>query len=189
MAAAEAGASQPGDSCSAARGSADVSQPGETTRKLAAAVVLRLGSFNFGIDQNQLLIKKPTKKQKFLETLCGIVARAVVTGELDLFFGQEVGGHREGLAAAGLNYREILRSAFGEDWQAQALQNYTAVWNVVSETFVLHMMSSDVVLLCSRRFTQQCDALEPQLAMWGFKVLVSAQGRYGYLIVGNLHVA
>ena len=39
---------------------ANVSQPGQTNRKLAASVLLRLGSFKFGVDQNQLETKKAT---------------------------------------------------------------------------------------------------------------------------------
>ena len=141
--------------------------------------------------QNQLESEKATALSRLLVALCGKVARAVLDADLDLFFGSEVGGHRAGLPAAGLEYRDVLADAFGTDVQAEALQNYTAAWNLgrrVSESFVLRKNKSEVVKLQSSLFTPQCDALDPQLAMWCFQVVDHSQARFGFLIVGNLHV-
>ena len=103
-AAGSASASEPGDASSGSRGSASASQPGQTTRKLTPTVLLRLGSFNFGVEQNQLESEKPKELGRLLHALGGKVARCVLDADLDFFFGCEVGGHRAGLPAAGLEY-------------------------------------------------------------------------------------
>ena len=190
-AAGSASASEPGDASSGSRGSASASQPGQTTRKLTPTVLLRLGSFNFGVEQNQLQSGKPKELGRLLHALGGKVARCVLDANLDFLFGCEVGGHRAGLPAAGLEYRNVLLDAFGTDVQAEALQNYTAAWNLgrrVSESFVLRKNKSEVVKLQSSLFTAQCHALDPQLAMWCFQVVDHSQARFGFLIVGDLHV-
>ena len=187
-AAGSASASEPGDASSGSRGSASASQPGQTTRKLTPTVELRLGSFNFGVMQNQL---ESENSKELLHALGGKVARCVLDANLDFFFGCEVGGHRAGLPAAGLVYRNVLLDAFETDVQAEALQNYTAAWNLgrrVSESFVLLKNKSEVVKLQSSLFTAQCHALDPQLAMWCFQVVDHSQARFGFLIVGDLHV-
>ena len=186
-AAGKASASQPGDASSGARGSASASQPGQTTIK--STVLLQLGSYNFGVQQNKL--ESATAFRGLCKALCTIVADAVEFAELDLFFGNEVGGHREGLPAARLEYRDVLAPAFGTDVHAEALQNYTAAWNLgrrISEAPVLHKKKSEVITLQSSRFTQGCVAIDPQLAMWVFEVMDHSKAHFGFLIVGCLHV-
>ena len=69
---------------------------------------------------------------------------------IDLLFGNEVGGHREGLPAVGLPYRDVLAPAFGPHVEAEALLNYTAAWKFGrgnSTAPVLHKKRSLVIAL------------------------------------------
>ena len=130
---------------------------------------------------------KRGKFRDLLMALCGKVAYAVENAEerLDLFFGCEVGGRRAGLPAIGVEYRHVLEPAFGADVHAEALQSYTAAWNLgrrEAEAPVLDKIKSDVITL------QSSDALDPQLAMWAFKIMDHSKEHFGFLIIGSLHV-
>ena len=181
-AAGSASASEPGDASSGSRGSASASQPGQTTRKLAPTVELRLGSFNFGVMQNQL---ESENSKELLHALGGKVAHAVEVSDLDLFFGCGVGGHKQGLSVIGKEYSHVLAHALGEEVQAEALQSYTAAWNLgcrEADAPVLHKLKSQVIQ------PESSEVLEPQLAMWAFKVIDDSQEHYGFLFVASLQV-
>ena len=179
MVIAEVRASQPGVASSGARDSASASQSKQSRR---ITVEMYLGSYNFGVQQNKL--ESATAFRGLCEALCTIVADAVEIAELDLFFGNEVGGHKEGLPAVELPYQDVLAPAFGPHVEAEALLNYTAAWKFGpgnSTAPVLHKKRSLVIAL-----TEHKEKLEPQLAMWVFEV--THQGRFGFLVVGCLHV-
>ena len=173
-------ASQPVDAPSGARGSSSSFQSNEEER--AYLVEMILGSYNFGIDQQMLQSVKsfPEVRRKMIS----VVEKAVNESNIDLLFGNEVGGHRAGLPAEGLSYRDVLVPAFGQHVEAEALLNYTAVWKFGPEV----PKKPDVHK--KRSYSIELEAykgkLEPQLAMWYFEV--THQGRYGYLFVGCLHV-
>ena len=174
----EVRASQPGDAPSGARGSSSSFQSNEEER--AYLVEMFLGSYNFGIDQQMLQSVKSDWHRKMIS----VVEKAVNESNIDLLFGNEVGGHRAGLPAEGLSYRDLLVPAFGQHVEAEALLNYTAVWKFgpeVPKAPVVHMRRSYSIELEAQK-----GKLEPQLAMWYFEV--THQGRYGYLFVGCLHV-
>ena len=174
----EVRASQPGDAPSGARGSSSSFQSNEETR--AYLVPMCLGSYNFGIDQQMLQSVKSDWHRKMIS----VVEKAVNESNIDLLFGNEVGGHRAGLPAEGLSYRDLLVPAFGQHVEAEALLNYTAVWKFgpeVPKKPDVHMKRSYSIELEAYK-----GKLEPQLAMWYFEV--THQGRYGYLFVGCLHV-
>ena len=175
----EVRASQPGDAPSGARGSSSSFQSNEEER--AYLVPMCLGSYNFGIDQQMLQSVKSTDWHR---KMISVVEKAVNESNIDLLFGNEVGGHRAGLPAEGLSYRDLLVPAFGQHVEAQALLNYTAVWKFgpeVPKKPDVHMRRSYSIELEAYK-----GKLEPQLAMWYFEV--THQGRYGYLFVGCLHV-
>ena len=175
----EVRASQPGDAPSGARGSSSSFQSNEEER--AYLVPMCLGSYNFGIDQQML---QSVKSSDWHRKMISVVEKAVNESNIDLLFGNEVGGHRAGLPAEGLTYRDLLVPAFGQHVEAEALLNYTAVWKFgpeVPKKLVVHMRRSYSIELEAQK-----GKLEPQLAMWYFEV--THQGRYGYLFVGCLHV-
>ena len=175
----EVRASQPGDAPSGARGSSSSFQSNEEER--AYLVPMYLGSYNFGIDQQML---QSVKSSDWHRKMISVVEKAVNESNIDLLFGNEVGGHRAGLPAEGLSYRDLLVPAFGQHVEAEALLNYTAVWKFGPEV----PKKPDVHK--KRSYSIELEAykgkLEPQLAMWYFEV--THQGRYGYLFVGCLHV-
>ena len=175
----EVRASQPGDAPSGARGSSSSFQSNEEER--AYLVPMCLGSYNFGIDQQML---QSVKSSDWHRKMISVVEKAVNESNIDLLFGNEVGGHKAGLPAEGLTYRDLLVPAFGQHVEAQALLNYTAVWKFgpeVPKKPDVHMRRSYSIELEAQK-----GKLEPQLAMWYFEV--THQGRYGYLFVGCLHV-
>lgn len=175
----EVRASQPGDAPSGARGSSSSFQSNEEER--AYLVPMCLGSYNFGIDQQML---QSVKSSDWHRKMISVVEKAVNESNIDLLFGNEVGGHRAGLPAEGLSYRDLLVPAFGQHVEAEALLNYTAVWKFgpeVPKKPDVHMKRSYSIELEAYK-----GKLEPQLAMWYFEV--THQGRYGYLFVGCLHV-
>ena len=144
-------------------------------------VPMYLGSYNFGIDQQML---QSVKSSDWHRKMISVVEKAVNESNIDLLFGNEVGGHRAGLPAEGLSYRDLLVPAFGQHVEAEALLNYTAVWKFgpeVPKKPDVHMKRSYSIELEAYK-----GKLEPQLAMWYFEV--THQGRYGYLFVGCLHV-
>ena len=175
----EVRASQPGDAPSGARGSSSSFQSNEEER--AYLVPMCLGSYNFGIDQQML---QSVKSSDWHRKMISVVEKAVNESNIDLLFGNEVGGHREGLPAVGLSYWGVLAPAFGPHVEAEALLNYTAAWKFGPEdpnAPVVHKKWSYSIPLEAQK-----GKLEPQLAMWYFEV--THQGRYGYLFVGCLHV-
>ena len=175
----EVRASQPGDAPSGARGSSSSFQSNEARR--VYLVPMYLGSYNFGIDQQML---QSVKSSDWHRKMISVVEKAVNESNIDLLFGNEVGGHKAGLPAEGLSYRDLLVPAFGQHVEAEALLNYTAVWKFgpeVPKKPDVHMKRSYSIELEAYK-----GKLEPQLAMWYFEV--THQGRYGYLFVGCLHV-
>ena len=175
----EVRASQPGDAPSGARGSSSSFQSNEARR--VYLVPMYLGSYNFGIDQQML---QSVKSSDWHRKMISVVEKAVNESNIDLLFGNEVGGHKAGLPAEGLTYRDLLVPAFGQHVEAEALLNYTAVWKFgpeVPKKPDVHMKRSYSIELEAYK-----GKLEPQLAMWYFEV--THQERYGYLFVGCLHV-
>ena len=175
----EVRASQPGDAPSGARGSSSSFQSNE--EETGYLVPMYLGSYNFGIDQQML---QSVKSSDWHRKMISVVEKAVNESNIDLLFGNEVGGHKAGLPAEGLSYRDLLVPAFGQHVEAEALLNYTAVWKFgpeVPKKPDVHMKRSYSIELEAYK-----GKLEPQLAMWYFEV--THQGRYGYLFVGCLHV-
>ena len=175
----EVRASQPVDAPSGARGSSSFFQSNEARK--VYLVPMYLGSYNFGIDQQML---QSVKSSDWHRKMISVVEKAVNESNIDLLFGNEVGGHRAGLPAEGLSYRDLLVPAFGQHVEAEALLNYTAVWKFgpeVPKKPDVHMKRSYSIELEAYK-----GKLEPQLAMWYFEV--THQGRYGYLFVGCLHV-
>ena len=176
----EVRASQPGDAPSGARGSSSSFQSDDERR--VYLVPMNLGSYNFGIDQQMLRSARTLPRVR--KAMIAIAEKAVNESSIDLLFGNEVGGHRQGLPAEKLSYRDVLAPAFGPHVEAEALLNYTAAWKFGSgdpTAPVVHKKCSYSIPLEARK-----GKLEPQLAMWFFEV--THKGRVGYLVVGCLHV-
>ena len=152
------------------------------------SATLHMGSYNFEVEQHQL---EGRASKDLLHALAVKVEHAVDEGEvaLDFFIGCGVGGHKQGLPAIGKEYSDVLAPAFGEGVQAEALQSYTAAWNLAvrsgcpeADAPVLHKIKSRVIQLDS------AEVVEPQLAMWAFKVIDESLLHYGFLFVASLQV-
>ena len=88
-------------------------------------VMVRTGSFNFGVSQSMITGDAPQKYANFAK-VCG---NLVEYGDLDLLFGREVGGFREGFHAAGVQVGHLLKDTFDErNFHFVELQNNLAMW-------------------------------------------------------------
>ena len=81
----------------AASSNPGASQPGATSS--GAPVEFAVGSFNVGLLQGMLRGKSRTTDRHF-DNFARVVATMVEMGNLDIVFGCEVGGHRQGCRRA-----------------------------------------------------------------------------------------
>ena len=86
---------------------------------------IRVGSFNFGIDQEMLTCSSTQAHCEFVERVCSTV---VEVGELDILLGCEVCGFNEGFQRAGLNVEDVLPNACRR-WNGRLLTNHVAMWD------------------------------------------------------------
>jgi hypothetical protein len=143
----------------------------------ARVVNLRLGSFNVGIMQNQLISPKAMKK--VMQHLDRIIHNCVTDGDLDMFSMCEVGGHLQGMPAAGISAGDLSVLACGAI-QYSNMQNYLSCWNFkadASQPGLRKLRSPQVHRLSA---SIKCD---PQLV-----VQVFGYGEQVKLVQGNLHI-
>ena len=119
---------------SAASASRGASQPAEEDRYTPQGAAPRaapqrgsftVASFNFGFEQNMMLGKRA-------KTHCAnfgrVTARIVDDAAADIFFGCEVGAHRQGLRKAGIFAKDILTKLFGDGIGFSEVDNYVSLW-------------------------------------------------------------
>ena len=83
-----------------------------------------VGSFNFGVDQKMLQGRPFERRHR--GNFARVVAKMVEEGNLDIVFGCEVGGPRQGCSRAMINVKDILEEPFG-DISVAEVDNYIAV--------------------------------------------------------------
>ena len=151
----------------------------------ARVVNLRLGSFNVGINQNQFISPKATKK--VMQHLDRIIHNCVMDGDLDMISMCEVGGHLEGMPAAGISAGDlpILQQARIE---YAASQNYLSCWNFSADAPQLGFQQLRPPKMISLyAWSIRCD---PQLNVQVFSQTEDIQGTSvtAKLVQGNLHI-
>ena len=90
-------------------------------------MAVSVGSFNFGMDQ-QMLQGNPFQK-RHRRNFARVIAKMVEEGDVDIVFGCEVGGHREGCRGAMINVKDIVEEPFGKSSVAE-VGNYIAVYGL-----------------------------------------------------------
>ena len=152
----------------------------------AEHVSVTLGTFNFGINQDMLgdhaFVKHGPK-------LGRVLRKMIVTGGLDLCFGCEVGGHRQGLSARNIDLWEILHHEVGECC-TEVQAGYICCWGFAlgrvrtdgasQPVARIHRMHGEL-----KRLTLGNDII---LAVNHFKVTPSCGAGVSVLIVGNMHI-
>ena len=83
---------------------------------------------------------------------------------MDILFGCEVGGFRQGFRCTGMNVRDILETRFGSTVSVTEIDNYTAVYGFRRSSALLHGPS--------RKFTFGGAALTPPLRALTFALVV-----------------
>ena len=135
------------------RAHTSASQPRVTT-----TVGVTIGTFNYGVMENMLVGKN---SKKHLSSIARVWYKLVDEGDLDLCFGCEVGGHKQGFKKAHLNFGDLVAGCLGEVL-AESDMNYCASWADPSATqpgeCKLLLQGTELVVLSSAR-------LEPQLGI------------------------
>ena len=98
-------------------------------------VTVRVGSFNFGVDQNMLQRERWVRKHR--GNFKRVCAEMVRQGNLDIMFGCELGGSGKGFRCASIIAKEILVESFG-DISCAVVDNYIALCKLRDSAVVLH---------------------------------------------------
>ena len=72
-------------------------------------VTFNIGTFNVGVGQPMLTARKSAQH---FENLKRVISKAVESQDLSMFFACEVGGHKQGLPAAGIAAADMLADWF-----------------------------------------------------------------------------
>ena len=156
-------------------------QPG-TTPPATALVEFRVVSFNFGI--KQAMIGPATMRgtlyagyNNYCWNFACICDTIVQKGQVDLLFGCEVGGFRQGFRCTSMNVWDILQTRLGSTVSVAEVDNYIAVFRKSSA--LLHGLSSKFT------FGEGCfDA-----AITRFDICPGGASQpAAHVIVGNLHI-
>ena len=160
------------------------SQPG-TPPPATRAVVVAVGSFNFGLPQamiDSFRGSSPASEKtvaKHCRNFARICKKMVLAGELDILFGCEVGGPREGFHCQRIDVRDILEKPFGPTVSVTSIDNYIAVTGFQNSSCFLHGTSRKVTFLGDR-----FDA-----AITHYDILPGGASQpAAHVIVGNLHI-
>ena len=122
---------------------ASASQPNGVTIGKVDAIQLRLGSLNAGVQQSMLQGKK---NRKVIASLQRVVQTCVSEGNLDIFCFCEVGGHKQGLRAAGIHPQDF--HLFQKTGQVKTTQNYMTCWDFDDEARVPSVQFLEDRLIC-----------------------------------------
>ena len=156
--------------------------PAKTCKRV---MKIRLGTFNVGIMQAQLVSDKSLRK--VIRNLNRIIEKCVLYGDLDAMSMCEVGGHLEGMSAAGISAGDlpILQQGF---IGYAALQNYLSCWNFNADAPQLGFQQLRPPKMHSLyAWSARCD---PQLNVQVFSQTELQGGRTvtAKLVQGNLHI-
>ncbi len=144
---------------------------------------LNVGCYSVGMHQQMF------RKSKNIDILKGILAKGFENGCLHLLGLCEVGGHKLGIKASGIQPRSLVSDMLhGEEYRALDVQDYVSVWR-----------QSDVCQpggLALRLFDWPTTvpiygypSVEPILVIWDFRVAIpGVDGRLGRLVHGQLHI-
>jgi hypothetical protein len=139
------------------------------------ATVVRVGSFNIGVQQSMLTAKSASKRVAKVEE---IIATCVQEGSLDIFSLSELGGHRQGLRSAGICHADmrIFRADAGP--LARVEGSYLTAWGFKADAS--HLGVKQPSLTCNLKSSETCD---PQFVIQAFTVAQNS-----LLLHGNLHI-
>ena len=109
-------------------------QPGATSTR-ESVVTVTVGSFNFGVDQNMLLRDPWAREHR--HNFRHVCVAMKEQGKLDIMFGCELGGKRQGFEVAGISAADILEGSFGHI-SCIVIDNYMAVSGFRDSNVVPH---------------------------------------------------
>ena len=111
-------------------------------------MTVRVGSFNFGVDQKMLLPEPWERRHE--ENFRRVCEDLVDFGNLDILFGCELGGSGEGFRCASICAKRILVESFG-DISCAVEDNYIALCNFQDSAVVLHSPPQRFTILVGTR--------------------------------------
>jgi hypothetical protein len=130
---------------------------------------------------------------KHLQNFKRVLAKACDLGGFHMLFLCEVGGHKKGLAAAGVNPQDLLNGVLAQNaYMAAAEQAYMSVWQTSDAPELPHVQTGGLCLTQvsnAQVHALQSDITDPQLIVRTFKVTATKhRGHFAYLVVGQLHI-
>ena len=162
------------------------SQVGGNASQFPGRVYIRIGAFNYGIEQQ--MIESVNWNKKYRERFLDICHKALDGEALDCLFGCEVGGHRQGLLDYFGDVQEVFRdSIMLRRYKISSLQAYMAMWNTLAMSWqpgVPEMRELRPSILRQLSASQEVDV---QLVVSMYEVK-NYEGTMCYLIVGNMHI-
>ena len=144
-----------------------------------------MGSFNFGMDQDMLRSRKQKTVDKHCRNFGRVCGKLVEEGELDIMFGCEVGGARQGFRCEMINVKDILREPFG-DISVAEVDNYIAICRFRKSSVVLHGSPEKVELAGTNR---DVDAVITRFdVFWSTFDTGGAAQPAAHIVAANLHI-
>ena len=141
--------------------------------------MLRIGSFNAGIDQNML---KSKKAQQYVHKLEDIITACVQDAGLHIMNFCEVGGHRQGLPKAGIHGHDVKIFRHQPRVAAPSViinDNYLTVYGFDADATQHGVKAVDH----SKTYKLSCEQCDPELVVHHFQNGAGVQ-----LLLGNLHI-
>ena len=137
---------------------------------------IHIGSFNIGIHQSMLTC---SGAQEYIDQTEHIIATCAKVGQLHIMNLCELGGHRQGFAAANINEADmgIFRGTAAASVSVDS--NYLTAWGFDTDTPQFGVRATRP----SKTFWLTSKVCEPELIVHAFKKGVGFR-----LILGNLHI-
>ena len=147
-------------------------------------VKVNVGCFNLGLHQSQ--IKAKSFQTSTLSNFRRIVAKGFEEGNLHLLNLCEVGGHKQGLQAQGIQADNIVDGTLLKDeYGTHAVQNYMSIWHNTGDS---HPSGTSLTKQDVNVKSLESSPDHPQLVMTTYAVKTHGLPAEGLLIVGQLHI-
>ena len=138
--------------------------------------VLRIGSYNVGIQQNMLASKNV---QSICKHLGEIIATCVEEWGLHIMNFCEVGGHMQGLHKAGINIRDLTIFESSDGPRVSVQHNYLTAWNFEADAEQAYVQETQAAV----RHTLSEGGFEWELVLHCFQTISGVRVRQA-----NFHI-
>ena len=139
-------------------------------------ISIRIGSFNTGVQQSMLTGKG---RQHYIDYVEHIISKCVKVGRLHIMNLCELGGHKQGFAAANINELDMPIFQGTAAPYVSVDTNYLTAWGFDADTPQFDVRRTRA----SKKFNLNSKTCEPELTVHAFEKYIGIR-----LILGNLHI-